>query len=193
MPALRPGARSTRSPPTEPRPEFFDPGEEYIWSLAFDEQGRLLVGTGGSGKIYRVMPDGTGTVWFESGQRHVMSLALDAAGNVLVGTDPDGILYRVSPAGAAFALHDADLPEVRAIAVGGDGAIFFAAMGGGMDRMLQGDTRPAGSRAGRGHDRSGRRSGQHRAGLVGRQLLAASGGLRGRARGADEDRRRTGR
>ncbi len=117
--------------------EFFDPGEEYIWSLAFDEQGRLLVGTGGSGKIYRVMPDGTGTVWFESGQRHVMSLALDAAGNVLVGTDPDGILYRVSPAGAAFALHDADLPEVRAIAVGGDGAIFFAAMGGGMDRMLQ--------------------------------------------------------
>ncbi len=117
--------------------EFFDPGEEYIWSLAFDEQGRLLVGTGGSGKIYRVMPDGTRTVWFESGQRHVMSLALDAAGNVLVGTDPDGILYRVSPAGAAFALHDADLPEVRAIAVGGDGAIFFAAMGGGMDRILQ--------------------------------------------------------
>ena len=117
--------------------EFFDPGEEYIWSLAFDEQGRLLVGTGGSGKVYRVMPDGTGTVWFESGQRHVMSLALDAAGNVLVGTDPDGILYRVSPAGAAFALHDADLPEVRAIAVGGDGAIFFAAMGGGMDRILQ--------------------------------------------------------
>ncbi len=117
--------------------EFFDPGEEYIWSLAFDAQGRLHVGTGAGGKVYRVTQDGTGRAWFESGQRHVMSLAVDAAGNVLVGTDPDGILYRVSPEGKAFALHDSDLPEVKAIAVDEDGAIFFAAMGGGMDRILQ--------------------------------------------------------
>ena len=117
--------------------EFFDPGEEYIWSLAFDAQGRLHVGTGARGKVYRVTQDGTGQAWFESGQRHVMSLAVDAAGNVLVGTDPDGILYRVSPEGKAFALHDSDLPEVKAIAVDKDGAIFFAAMGGGMDRILQ--------------------------------------------------------
>ena len=117
--------------------EFFDPGEEYIWSLAFDGDGRLLVGTGGNGKVYRVTPDGTGQVWFESGQRHVMSLALDGFSNALVGTDPDGILFRVSPDGTGFALHDSDLPEVKAIAVGSDGAIFFAAMGGGMDRILQ--------------------------------------------------------
>ncbi len=117
--------------------EFFDPREEYIWSLVLDEQGRLIAGTGSKGNVYRVMPDGRGEVWFESGQRHAMSLALDAGGNVLVGTDPDGILYRVSPEGAVFALHDSDLPEVRAIAAGGDGAIYFAAMGGGMDRILQ--------------------------------------------------------
>src|SRR5262245_16983877 len=38
--------------------EFFDPKTKYIWSLIFDKQGRLLVGTGDKGIIYRVTPDG---------------------------------------------------------------------------------------------------------------------------------------
>ena len=117
--------------------EFFDPGEKYIWSLIFDSQDRLIAATGDAGKVYRIAPDGTGEVWFESGQRHVMSLALDSAGRVLVGTDPEGILYRVEDDGTAFALHDSDLPEVRSIDVGSDGSVHFAAMGGGMDRLLQ--------------------------------------------------------
>ncbi len=117
--------------------EFFDPGQDYIWSLAFDGEGRLVVGTGGSGKVYRVTPDGRGETWFESGQRHVISLALDAAGKVLAGTDPNGILFRLEDDGTAFALYDSDLPEVRSVVTDADGAVYFAAMGGGMDRLLQ--------------------------------------------------------
>ena len=74
---------------------------------------------------------------FDSGQRHVMSLALDAEGRLLAGTDPAGILYRVESPRSAFALYDSDLPEIRSIAAARDGAIYFAAMGGGMERMLQ--------------------------------------------------------
>ena len=117
--------------------EFFDPGEKYIWSLVFDPQGRLIVGTGDAGKIYRVTPDGQGEPWFDSGQRHVISLAVDGDGAVLAGTDPEGILYRLKDDGAAFALHDSDLPEIRSVIVTADGTIYFAAMGGGMDRLLQ--------------------------------------------------------
>ena len=117
--------------------EFFDPGAKYIWALAFDGEGRLIVGTGSAGKVFRVSQDGAGEVWFESGQRHVMSLVLDARGNVLAGTDPNGILYRLDDGGGAFALYDSDLPEVRSVAVGPEGAIYFAAMGGGMDRLLR--------------------------------------------------------
>lgn len=117
--------------------EFFDPGEQYIWSLAFDAKGRLVVGTGGAGKIYRVSEDGNGEVWVESGQRHVMSLALDSEGRVLAGTDPNGILFRLREDGESFALFDSDLPEVRSVAADAGGAIYFAAMGGGMDRLLQ--------------------------------------------------------
>ncbi len=116
--------------------EFFDPGEKYIWSLLFDRDGRLIVGTGDGGKIYRVTRDGKGEAWFESGQRHVISLCLDQGGRVLAGTDPEGILYRVQE-GGAFALYDSDLPEVRSVAVASDGAVYFAAMGGGMDRLLR--------------------------------------------------------
>ena len=117
--------------------EFLDPGEQYIWSLAFDANGRLVVGTGGGGKLYRTNSEGEGEVWVETGQRHVMSLAVDSGGNILAGTDPDGILYQVSPDGTVFALHDSDLPEVRSVTVGGEGEVFFAVMGGGMDRIVQ--------------------------------------------------------
>ncbi len=116
---------------------FFDPGETYIWSLVFDRDGGLLVGTGDKGKIYRVDRSGKGEVWFDSGQRHAMSLALDAEGRLLAGTDPAGILYRVEGPQRAFALYDSDLPEIRSVAAAGDGAIYFAAMGGGMERVLQ--------------------------------------------------------
>lgn len=117
--------------------QFFDPEETYIWSLVFDKDGGLLIGTGGKGKIYRVDQRGNGELWFDSGQRHVMSLALDAEGRLLAGTDPAGILYRVEDPRRAFALYDSDLPEIRSIAAAPDGAIYFAAMGGGMHRMLQ--------------------------------------------------------
>ncbi len=116
---------------------FFDPGETYIWSLLFDRDGGLLVGTGDKGKVYRVDRTGNGEVWFDSKQRHVMSLALDNEGRLLAGTDPAGILYRVDSKASAFALYDSDLPEIRSVAAAQDGVIYFAAMGGGMDRVLQ--------------------------------------------------------
>ena len=115
---------------------FFDPGETYIWSLVFDREGGLLVGTGDQGKVYRVDRSGNGEVWFDSKQRHVMSLALDNEGRLLAGTDPAGILYRVDGKASAFALYDSDLPEIRSVAPALDGSIYFAAMGGGMDRVV---------------------------------------------------------
>lgn len=116
---------------------FFDPGETYIWSLVFDRDGGLLVGTGDQGKVYRVDRSGNGEVWFDSKQRHVMSLALDNEGRLLAGTDPAGILYRVDGKASAFALYDSDLPEIRSVAPARDGSIYFAAMGGGMDSVVQ--------------------------------------------------------
>ena len=57
--------------------EFFDPKAKYIWSLVFDKQGRLLVGTGDKGIIYRVTPDGKGTPFYDTDETHIISMAMD--------------------------------------------------------------------------------------------------------------------
>src|SRR5215471_11039488 len=57
--------------------EFFDPKTKYIWSLVFDKQGRLLVGTGDKGVIYRVTADGKGAPFYDTDETHIISMAID--------------------------------------------------------------------------------------------------------------------
>ena len=125
--------------------EIFDPEQTYIWSLVIapasgsnnDKAPLLYMATGGQGKIYQVDASGKGRVFAETKQRHVVSLALDAEGRLLAGTDPNGIAYRIDPDGRLFALYDADLPEIRSLAVAPNGDIYAAAMGGGASRITQ--------------------------------------------------------
>ncbi|WP_210756606.1 two-component regulator propeller domain-containing protein, partial [Gordonia paraffinivorans] len=79
---------------------------KYIWSLAFDREGRLLVGTGDKGVIFRVGPDGKGAPLVSTTQTNITALAVDAAGNIIAGTDPGGLVLRVTPDGKAFTLFD---------------------------------------------------------------------------------------
>ena len=78
---------------------YFDPKTKYIWALALDKQGRLYVGTGDQGEIFRVEPNGNGAVFFKSDEAQVRVLAFDHAGNLIAGTDGSGLVYRITPAG----------------------------------------------------------------------------------------------
>jgi sugar lactone lactonase YvrE len=118
--------------------EYFAPGTKYIWSLAFGRDGALYAGTGDDGRIFRISAAGKGEVWYETGQAHVTCLAFDAEGRLLAGSEPNGILYRVSGKDKAFVLYDANLPEIRKIVPGPDGAIYAAALGGSMTRRSLG-------------------------------------------------------
>jgi len=119
--------------------EYFDPQAVYVWSLAVAADGALYVGTGNEGKIYRVTGPGAGELYYETGQSHVTSLALDTRKELLAGTEPNGIVYRVSAKDRAFVLHDADLPEIRAIVPGANGAVYVVAMGGSLVRQQGAD------------------------------------------------------
>ncbi|HEY2382729.1 MAG TPA: hypothetical protein VGK48_16260 [Terriglobia bacterium] len=110
--------------------EFFDPKAKYIWSLVFDKQGRLLVGTGDKGVIYRVTPDGKGAPFYETDETHIVTMAIDNDGNVIAGGDPKGYIYRITPAGKAFVLYDSGLREIHSVAVAPNGTIYAAAMSG---------------------------------------------------------------
>src|SRR5215510_3479563 len=110
--------------------EFFDPKAKYIWSLVFDRQGRLLVGTGDKGVIYRVTPDGKGTPFYDTDETHIISMALDRDGNLIAGGDPKGYIYRISPEGKAFVLYDSGMREIHSIAVAPNGTIYASAITG---------------------------------------------------------------
>jgi len=110
--------------------EFFDPKAKYIWSLVFDKQGRLLVGTGDKGIIYRVTPDGKGNPFYDTDETHIISMAVDKDGNLIAGGDPKGYIYRISPEGKAFVLYDSGMREIHAIAVAPNGTIYASAMAG---------------------------------------------------------------
>jgi len=110
--------------------EFFDPKTKYIWSLVFDRQGRLLVGTGDKGVIYRVTPDGKGVPFYDTDETHIISMAMDRDGNLIAGGDPKGYVYRISPEAKAFVLYDSGMREIHSVAVAPDGTIYAAAVTG---------------------------------------------------------------
>ncbi len=112
------------------KPEvFYSPKAKYIWAMAFDSKGNLYVATGDQGEIHKVTPDGRGSVFFKSDATHVRSLTIDAHDNLIAGTDPGGLVLRITPAGDGFVLYQMPKPEVTAVAVSKDGAIYAAAVG----------------------------------------------------------------
>lgn len=114
--------------------EYFAPAAHYIWALKFAADGTLFVATGDEGKIFHVTSAGHGEVYYETGQQHVTCLANDREGRLLAGSEPNGILYRITAQNKAFVLYDANLPEIRSIVPGPDGAIYAAALGGSIAR-----------------------------------------------------------
>jgi WD40 repeat protein len=110
----------------------FDPPEPYVWALAFDGAGRLVVATGGEeGRVYRIGSDGTTETLLTTGETHVLSLAVDGAGRIFAGSSPEGIVYRIDTSGKVFVLLDSAFREIKALAVGDDGAVYAAAVDGG--------------------------------------------------------------
>ena len=125
----------------------FDPKSRYVWALAVGRDGTLFIGTGDHGRVY-ALRNGAGEVWFETGQAHVTSLAVDGAGRLLAGTEPNGILYRISEKDKAFVLYDSALPEIRAIALGADGSIYAAGLGGALAKRTSGPSATPGALGG---------------------------------------------
>lgn len=121
---------------------FFDPKTKYIWDLAFDAEGRLLVATGDNGEIFRVEKNGQGSLFFKSDEAHIRVLAFDSKGNLIAGSDGSALLYRISPAGQGFVLYAAPRKEITALAIDAAGNIYAAATGEKRAAPAAGSTAP---------------------------------------------------
>jgi hypothetical protein len=74
----------------------YDTGQPYIFSAIRDKAGNLYVGTGDEGKVFKIDPQGKGSLYFQSKELNIFALALDGSDSLYVGTSPDGKVYKVS-------------------------------------------------------------------------------------------------
>src|SRR5882672_8998317 len=65
--------------------EVFNPERAFVWSSAVDSQGNVYLGTGHDGKIYRVSPDGRGSLLYDAPELDVTALAVARDGSLYAG------------------------------------------------------------------------------------------------------------
>jgi hypothetical protein len=90
----------------------YDTGQPYIFSMVRDKAGNTYVGTGDEGKVFKIDPQGKGSLYFQSKELDIFALALDSSDVLYVGTSPDGKVYKVTAANQASEFCD---PESKYI------------------------------------------------------------------------------
>src|SRR5438874_2182863 len=75
---------------------LFQQPDSYVWSLAVDgKDGTIYAGTGPRGRVYKINPDGTSSLFYQTKQDHVLCLTLGPDGHLYAGTDKNGLVYRI--------------------------------------------------------------------------------------------------
>jgi hypothetical protein len=94
-------------------------GVDSVLALVADPRsGALYAGTGSEGKVMRVEPNGTSSVFLKVEEPFVMSLAAGDDGTLYAGTGGKGVLYRITAAGRANVVYDFRSEDVHAVATG---------------------------------------------------------------------------
>jgi hypothetical protein len=75
------------------------PTEEFYLSLLLASGETMYLGTGHSGKIYRIQADGKVELYFQAPEMDVYCLAQDEKGNLYAGTSPNGKIYKITRQG----------------------------------------------------------------------------------------------
>ena len=103
--------------------QVFNTEQAYVWCAAIDSAGNVYLGTGHDGKIFRVAPDGKGTLFYKASELDVTALAVAADGAIYAGTSPDGKVYRLSGEGKAEVYFDPSDKYIWSLAIMNDGSL----------------------------------------------------------------------
>jgi sugar lactone lactonase YvrE len=102
----------------------YETSAPFLWSMIAAPDGTLFVGTGNEGKVFRIDPQGKGSLFFDSTELEAHALALAPNGGLYVGTSPDGKIYKVDRGGASTALFSGDDKYIWALATDAKGNVF---------------------------------------------------------------------
>jgi hypothetical protein len=103
-------------------------GERYVWGLAPAGRGAWYAATGTRGRLMRVTP-GKAVIVLDTDESNLVSVISDGHGGAFAGGDSRGRVVRVSADGRSSTVFDSPEDEIRALAVGADGALYAAAVG----------------------------------------------------------------
>jgi SMP-30/gluconolaconase/LRE-like protein len=102
----------------------YETSAPFLWSMVSAPDGTLFIGTGNEGKVFRVDPQGKGSVFFDTAELEAHALALAPGGELYVGTSPDGRIYKVDRNGKGTTFFSGDDKYIWALAVDGKGNLF---------------------------------------------------------------------
>ena len=103
--------------------QLFNTDQAYVWSSAIDSSGNVYLGTGHDGKLFRVGPDGRGSLLYKASELDVTALAVARDGAVFAATSPEGKVYRVTADGKAEVYFDPADKYIWSLAILGDGSL----------------------------------------------------------------------
>jgi hypothetical protein len=103
--------------------EVFNTEQAFVWSSAVDAQGNAYLGTGHDGKIFRVFPDGHGSLLYDAAELDVTAIVAARDGAIYAGTSPDGKVYRITPDGHAEVYFDPADKYIWSLALLADGSL----------------------------------------------------------------------
>jgi hypothetical protein len=115
--------RLTLGPATE---LVYETSAPFLWSMVAQPDGTLFVGTGNEGKVFRIDPQGKGSLFFDSSELEAHALAPAPNGGLYVGTSPDGRIYKVDRNGTATTFFSPDEKYIWALATDANGNLFAA-------------------------------------------------------------------
>ncbi len=106
---------------------FARTGERYVWALAPGRNGVWYAATGTLGRVLRI-EGGKTRVVLDTEASNIIALIPDGSGGVYAGGDSHGRVYHVRADGTTRTLFEAEEDEIRALAIGADGALYAAAL-----------------------------------------------------------------
>lgn len=102
----------------------YETSAPFLWALTSGPDGSLFVGTGNEGKVFRIDPQGKGSVFFDSAELEAHALAPAPDGGLYVATSPDGRIYKLDRNGKYTVFFDPDDKYIWSLAVGVTGTVF---------------------------------------------------------------------
>ncbi len=104
--------------------EVFETDQAMVWVVAQDQAGLVYLGTGHSGRVYRLGADLKGELIFDAQEPEIFALAVDADDRLYVGSSPEGKVYRVEVGGQVAEFYDPGATYIWALSFAANGDLY---------------------------------------------------------------------